>query len=248
MHIDELQEHLEALLDIRPAARDERDAVMRRASRYRRHTIARRSLGSAIGAVMLVVGTNAVVSNQHHGMVAVRVQVPSQSKTQTTYVVPSESMKPMLTKNERVVVNTSWYDQHGIERGDIIVFTTPASERSDIKELIKRVVALPGETIETRNDEIYITQVGQSEARILDEPYVNQDCKKSGAPYNNDLAKQTIPPDKYFVMGDNRCLSHDSRFFGPIKKSSVIGRVNALHKDRVPSATTNAIPTEVTKR
>lgn len=147
------------------------------------------------------------------------------------FYIPSESMEPTLhgcsgcNNNDRILVNKLSYKFHDVNRGDIVVFTSPPSEKnSNIKDLVKRVVALPGETIETRNDVIYITKPGETEAKQLEEPYVNPECKKQGSPVNNNVTKQTIPAGQYFVMGDNRCQSHDSRFFGPIKGSSIVGR------------------------
>ena len=147
------------------------------------------------------------------------------------FYIPSESMEPTLhgcsgcNNNDRILVNKLSYKFHDVNRGDIVVFTTPPAEtNSNIKDLVKRVVALPGETIETRNDAIYITKPGRNEAQQLDEPYINPACKTSGAPYNNNLTKQTVPAGMYFVMGDNRCQSHDSRYFGPIKADTIVGR------------------------
>ncbi len=144
------------------------------------------------------------------------------------FYIPSESMEPTLhgcsgcNNNDRILVNKLAFKFHDVHRGDIVVFTSPPAEaNSNIKDLVKRVIALPGETIEARNNAIYITRVGQKDAQKLDEPYVNPAC---GERIADNLTTKTIPPGYYFVMGDNRCASHDSRFFGPIKGSSIVGR------------------------
>ena len=146
------------------------------------------------------------------------------------FYIPSPSMEPTLhgctgCDNDRILVNKLSYRLHSINRGDIVVFSTPPGEEdsSAIKDLVKRVIGLPGEKIEERNDRVWITPVGKTKAQELIEPYVNPVCV---AQHNvaQGLDTQTIPPGYYFVMGDNRCASHDSRAFGPIKGSSIVGR------------------------
>lgn len=146
------------------------------------------------------------------------------------FYIPSESMEPTLhgctncNNNDRILVNKISYKLHDVNRGDIVVFSSPPAEAdSNIKDLVKRVIALPGETIEARNDSIYITRVGQTEAERLEEPYVNKPCVDSKQVADN-LTKQKIPPGHYFVMGDNRCHSSDSRVFGPIDGDTIVGR------------------------
>lgn len=133
------------------------------------------------------------------------------------FYIPSQSMEPTLHVNDRIFVNKLSYKMHGINRGDIVVFTTPPGEdSSQVKDYVKRVVALPGETVEGRSGSVYIN------GRKLDEPYVSAQCGDAlgGGPF----AKRTIPAGYVWVMGDNRCNSSDSRVFGPIKQSSVVGR------------------------
>ena len=131
------------------------------------------------------------------------------------FYIPSESMEPALKPGDRVLVNKLSYHFHAIHRGDIVVFKRPPSEASDptIKDLIKRVIGLPGETIEARNGKVYIN------GRLLNEPYLNAD---SGT--TTSLPARVVPPDTYFVLGDNRINSKDSRFIGPIPKSLIVGR------------------------
>lgn len=145
------------------------------------------------------------------------------------FYIPSPSMEPTLhgctgCDNDRILVNKLSYKLHSINRGDIVVFSTPPGEEDNaVKDLVKRVIALPGETIESRGDRVWITQVGRTQAQQLDEPYVNKNCVASHQVAQN-LHKTTIPAGYYFVMGDNRCESHDSRAFGAIKGSTIVGR------------------------
>lgn len=133
------------------------------------------------------------------------------------FYIPSQSMEPTLNVNDRIFVNKLSYKLHDINRGDIVVFTTPPGEdNSTVKDYVKRVIALPGETVEGTNGTVYI------DGRKLDEPYVNPQC--GDALGGNPFPKRTIPAGYVWVMGDNRCNSSDSRVFGPIKKSTVVGR------------------------
>lgn len=128
------------------------------------------------------------------------------------FYIPSLSMAPTLKVNDRVLVNKLSYDLHDINRGDIVVFESPPNEGSQTKDLIKRVIALPGETVEAHDGHIYI------DGSELEEPYLGPDVT------TQQFEKTTIPPDHYWVMGDNRANSRDSRFYGAIPESVVIGR------------------------
>jgi signal peptidase I len=126
------------------------------------------------------------------------------------FYIPSPSMVPTLHVNDRVLVNKLSYDFHDVRRGDIIVFKSPQVVAE--KDLIKRVIGLPGDTVETRDGEIVVND------EILKEPYLPRDVG------TGPMEKVTVPPGHYWVMGDNRGNSSDSRVFGPIPKSSIIGR------------------------
>ena len=128
------------------------------------------------------------------------------------FYIPSLSMAPTLKVNDRVLVNKLSYDLHDVHRGDLVVFESPPNEGSQTKDLIKRVIGLPGETVESQNGHILI------DGRVLEEPYLGPDVT------TGPLEKTTIPPDHLWVMGDNRPNSRDSRFFGAIPESLVIGR------------------------
>jgi signal peptidase I len=130
------------------------------------------------------------------------------------FYIPSESMMPTLKPGDRVLVNKLSYRLHPIHRGDIVVFKRPPGEGGDpaIKDLIKRVIGLPGDTIETVNNQVWIN--GQP----LNEPYL------VAGTATTSLVKHKIAPDEYFVMGDNRTNSKDSRFIGAIPRSLIVGR------------------------
>ncbi|HVL04920.1 MAG TPA: signal peptidase I [Acidimicrobiales bacterium] len=128
------------------------------------------------------------------------------------FYIPSLSMAPTLQVNDRVLVNKLSYDLHDVNRGDLVVFESPPNEGSQTKDLIKRVIGLPGETVESRDGHILIN------GQVLEEPYLGPDV------ITGPLEKVTVPPEHLWVMGDNRPNSRDSRFFGAIPESLVIGR------------------------
>jgi signal peptidase I len=131
------------------------------------------------------------------------------------FYIPSPSMVPTLQVKDRVLVNKLSYDLHPVHRGDIVVFTRPPNEGpSDpsIKDLIKRVIGLPGDTIEARDGRVIIND------HPLREPYL-----PAGVVTLN-LPRMTVPAGQYFVMGDNRLDSKDSRIFGPISRHLLVGR------------------------
>src|SRR5947209_13695751 len=129
------------------------------------------------------------------------------------FYIPSDSMNPTLVQRDRVLVNKLSYHFHDVHRGDIVVFKRPPGENDPtIKDLIKRVIGLPGDTVEGRDGQIVIN------GRVLHEPYTAKNSPM------NDFTPRKIPPGHYFVMGDNRSNSKDSRVFGPIAKSLIVGR------------------------
>jgi signal peptidase I len=144
------------------------------------------------------------------------------------FFIPSASMEPTLEEGDRVLVNKLSYDLHDINRGDVVVFELPEDKvgADGIKDLIKRVVGLPGDVIETRDGIVYIND------RRLDEPYLPEGTL-TGDPSNGNnpaIERQTVPEGTIFVMGDNRANSHDSRYAdrGPIPIDSVVGRAFVL--------------------
>ena len=105
------------------------------------------------------------------------------------------------------------------ERGDIIVFKFPLNENQDF---IKRVIGLPGETIEIRDKVVYI------DGQPIDEPYVRH-TKADNMPVRDNFGPFTIPEGEYFMMGDNREGSHDSRFWGTVKRSKLVGKALIIY-------------------
>ncbi len=140
------------------------------------------------------------------------------------FFIPSGSMFETLQINDRVLVNKLSYRLHDIHRGDIVVFEKPPLASGEINDLIKRVIALPGETLTLRDGDVYVDGLKLDEPYVLGKPSVPErdlipNCDNPPAP-----DRCTVPPGFVFVMGDNRTGSSDSRTFGPIEESSVVGR------------------------
>ncbi len=133
------------------------------------------------------------------------------------FKIPSESMEATLQVQDRVMVNRVSYHLHDVERGDVIVFTTPPGIPAGEAHLIKRVIGLAGETIEGRDNAVYVN--GQRVA----EPYLDP------ADTILDFQPITIPEGTVFVMGDNRDDSGDSRIFGPIDTDTIVGRAFVIY-------------------
>ena len=135
------------------------------------------------------------------------------------FVVDGTSMFSTLHDDDRVFVNKLSYRLHDPNRGDVVVLHQDAGEGRGIAErdLIKRVVALPGETIEVRSCQVLI------DGQTLEEPYLDPEVVTPGN-CGGDLAPITIPEDHVFVMGDNRGGSQDSRALGPIEEDDLVGR------------------------
>lgn len=169
-------------------------------------------------------------------VLAVVVAILVRTFVAQAYWIPSGSMIPQLQINDRVVVSRLAYDLHRVHRGDIVVFKSPPGIEPPVAQpsnilargvhdigvalgfaqdqtvLIKRVIGLPGNRIEGRNGHVYIN------GELLVEPYLPKGTVTS------TFGPITVPPGHVFVMGDNRGDSLDSRVFGPIPESSIIGR------------------------
>src|SRR5580765_7289482 len=124
--------------------------------------------------------------------------------------VEGTSMAPLLSDQERIFINKFVYRFEPIQRGDVVVFWYPL-DRS--KSFIKRVIGLPGESVEIRRGAVYVND------KIVPEPYVPPMYEDL-----SDFGPVRVPKDSYFVMGDHRISSNDSRVFGPVADRYIYGR------------------------
>lgn len=130
-----------------------------------------------------------------------------------SYHVEGLSMEPTLNSNEYVLVNKALYLLRPPERGDVIVFHNPNNTSVDF---IKRVIGLPGDTIQVDNARVLVNGVA------LNEPYISS----PSTPVTNTWK---VPPDKYFVLGDNRPVSDDSRYWGCVPKDLIVGKAVVIY-------------------
>jgi len=137
------------------------------------------------------------------------------------YQVQQNSMERTLEPGQYVLVDKLTPRWDAYKRGDVVVFTPPASRTSDTTPFIKRVIGLPGDKVEIKDDgKVYVNGVA------LDEPYTYKNAQGVNEPTVplNETTSWVVPAGNLFVMGDHRQKSDDSRDFGWIAESSVIGR------------------------
>ena len=126
-----------------------------------------------------------------------------------TYGVHGQSMVPNLHDHQRLIVDLVSYHLRPPDRGEIVVFDVP-EQISDIP-LIKRVVGIPGDTVEVKGGAVYVN------GRRLDEPYLSEQTL-------GQMALRTVPEGHVFVLGDNRNYANDSRAFGVVPFEDIVGR------------------------
>jgi signal peptidase I len=161
-------------------------------------------------------------------IVAVVVAVVLRTFLVATYSIPSGSMEPTLQIGDRIVVNKLSYHLHGVGTGDIVVFSTPPLEDCagpPVADLVKRVIALPGQTVSLSAGRVYIN------GHVLPEPWLTPTMRTdtypgpTNAPYSlHDAYK--VPAGDVYVMGDNRTESCDSRYWGPVHQSTIVGKAD----------------------
>ena len=120
--------------------------------------------------------------------------------------IEGQSMEPNLHDNEYVLIDKISYLLHPPERGDVVVLLRPGE-----RDYIKRIIGLPGDTVEVRGGQVLVNGI------VLEEPYINQAIRV-------DIPARQVEPARYFVMGDNRNNSSDSRSFGTVAAADIVGR------------------------
>jgi len=135
--------------------------------------------------------------------------------------IPSSSMVPALGVYDRVLVQKAFFSWRDVREGQIVVFSHPPLDHCagpQEGDLVKRVIALPGQTIYSSGNSIYVN------GRLLAEPYLPH-YDPLGPPIASRQHPYRVPPGEFYMLGDNRADSCDSRYWGPIKGSSIIGKV-----------------------
>jgi signal peptidase I len=137
--------------------------------------------------------------------------------------IPSSSMVPTLGVYDRIVVQKAFFTWRDVREGDIVVFSHPPLDHCggpQEGDLVKRVIALPGQTIYSSGNSIYVN------GRLLAEPYLPHD-DPLGPPVPDASSQHPyrVPPGELYMLGDNRADSCDSRYWGPVMGSSIVGKV-----------------------
>lgn len=159
-------------------------------------------------------------------IIALVIIVPVRYFLIQPFYVKGASMEPNFYDNEYLVIDEISYRFSEPQRGDIVVFRYP---RDPKQFFIKRVIGLPGEQVEINNQEVKVYNAEYPDGALIDEPYLDSNAKTLGN------IRAALNSDEYFVLGDNRESSLDSRKFGAIKRSAIVGKVwlRGLPLDRV---------------
>ncbi len=134
------------------------------------------------------------------------------------FYVRGASMEPNFHDYEYLIIDEISYRFNEVERGEVIVFRYPKHPQ---EYFIKRVIAVPGETVKIKNGLVYVYNQENPRGFILDENYLPNNTKTHGL----EGKEVELKEDEYFVLGDNRDSSKDSRSFGAVNKSFIIGKV-----------------------
>jgi len=144
-------------------------------------------------------------------VITLAIIIPIRMYVAQPFIVSGESMFPTFHDKEYLIVDEISYAFHTPARGDVVIFHYPDDPS---KFFIKRIIGLPGETVTINNGEVYITKNGKKTELI--EPYLKQQT------FKNVTTK--LETDQYFAMGDNRAVSFDSRYWGPLNIKFIRGR------------------------
>ena len=141
-----------------------------------------------------------------------------------TFWIPSTSMVPTLSVKDRILVQKAFFTWSGVHAGDIVVFSHPPRDHCpgpQQGDLVKRVIALPGQTIYSSGNHVYVN------GRPLAESYLPPD-DPLGLTIASARHPLRVPAGQFYMMGDNRAISCDSRYWGPITGASMVGQVRLV--------------------
>ncbi len=130
------------------------------------------------------------------------------------FIVSGDSMDPIIKNKEYLLIDEMSFRMREPHRGEVVVFRAPPEPS---KYYIKRIIGLPGETVKIEGKKVTIINKEHPEGFVLDEAYIVHHDR-------GDTLTKTLPPDTYFMMGDNRDASYDSRSWGPLPEDAIRGR------------------------
>lgn len=148
------------------------------------------------------------------GLLALIIVLPIRWFVAQPFIVSGASMEDTFHHNEYLIVDQLSYRFEDPARGDVVIFKYP---KDPSKYFIKRIIGLPGDTIDITGDTVSVTNATHPEGIVLNEPYVEE--MRQSAPFS-----QTLGDSEYFVMGDNRDASSDSRIWGTLPRENIVGR------------------------
>lgn len=146
-------------------------------------------------------------------LISLLIVVPFRMYIAQPFLVEGASMDPTFETGDYLIVDEITYQFRTPERGSVIIFKYPIDPR---KSFIKRVIGLPNETVTLSDGQVIIVNTEHPDGLTLDEPYVKLN--------KQDSLSYTLGPGEYFVMGDNRLASADSRIWGSVPEKNIIGR------------------------
>lgn len=147
-------------------------------------------------------------------LIALIIVIPVRLFIAQPFIVSGTSMYPTFHNKDYLIVDEISYKINKPSRGDVVIFKYP---KDTSKYFIKRIVGLPGETISIQSGKVLIKNTENMEGTELNEPYITNHSEDS-------MKEKVLSKDEYFVMGDNRTASSDSRYWGPLDKKFITGR------------------------
>jgi signal peptidase I len=157
---------------------------------------------------------NEIIETAKFILLAIIIVIPIRMFIFQPFIVSGESMYPTYHNADYLIVDQITYRFNNPDRGDVVVFRYP---NDPSRFFIKRIIGLPGETLIFKNNAVYLATEASPEGEILDEPYLQQ------ITITGNQSQITIDPEHYFVMGDNRGASSDSRTWGQLPRENITG-------------------------
>ncbi|MDB4939652.1 MAG: signal peptidase signal peptidase [Candidatus Doudnabacteria bacterium] len=151
-------------------------------------------------------------------LIALVIILPVRYYVAQPFIVSGSSMEPTFYTGEYLIIDELTYHISAPQRGDVIVFKYP---KDNTQYFIKRIIGLPGETVKIQENKVIIINAQNPQGFVLDEKYLP--AGDTTFPYGQDT--RTLGSTEYFVLGDNRLASSDSRFWGPVPTNDIVGKV-----------------------
>lgn len=178
-------------------------------------------IGGLVLLSVLSFGYLTYVQNFDLGTVTQSVTKENAKEKTETFSFSGKSMSPNLLDGQYWISDKTAYISNNPQRGDVVTFKD-LQDPSKINA--KRIVGLPGEDIEIKEGQVYIN------GQVINEPYLEQGVVTSSVDYPKEGEKLAIPNDQYYILGDNRPYSSDSRIFGNVPKANITGKLTTCYK------------------